>query len=251
MNLDTNRFFRFLWRLNALLLLAVSVLVLFGAGSMLYFAYATSHTGVVGMHIANPSKSDGGTYQLAGGAVFDYSQFARNVYVLPGTDEGLLKLQRAKSDGSYELSSGPVMQADVLNVLVVDLRSAKSRWMFPTNRQLILGQSDIHSQSAPQPAGEDSEQADSGSITAILLQIAPRDSVTGQVKDGERNLYLYRPHGAEPVLLMKAKSIESIQQIDAARILIVYTNADRRKALLLSAEDFKPIAESVLPDMLN
>ena len=59
-------------------------------------------------------------------------------------------------------------------------------------------------------------------------------------------LYVYRVGGAVAVKLFDAKAIAGMEQINSDRIVITYYDGKTDHALLLSARDFRPIADTVV-----
>ena len=85
-------------------------------------------------------------------------------------------------------------------------------------------------------------------VTALLMDVADADTNgDGKVTSSDHHaLYVYRPGGAEPVKLVDAWSISNVQQLDGERIAVTYYDGKIDHALLLSARDFRTIADAPL-----
>jgi hypothetical protein len=231
---DDNRFFRWLGRINSLLFFLAILGVL--AAVFVMFAGEVPH----GPPLTAQTKSGGDTYSL-GGALGDavYSSLLTH---LDGTDEGIVILRRDGRGNPYALSSGSrLYEGGTVNLLSVDLKTMKNRWLFRGVKRDIAGVFQIR-EAVPVP------QNAVDPVTALLMDVADADTNgDGKVTSSDHHaLYVYRLGGSEPVKLVDAWSVSNVQQLDGERIAVTYYDGKIDHALLLSARDFRTIADAPL-----
>jgi len=234
---DDNRFFRWLGRINAMLffLAVAGTIVLMGGESLMWGLM--SHDAPTAAEVKNgdDTYAFGGT--IGSPAV---STGAPSITRLDGTDEGVMVLQRG-DPRAYGLESRSRFAAADVNLLLVDLRTMKTRWLFGGVKHDIGQILEVRS-SVPVP------QSSADPVTALLMPVAAADTNgDGKVTraDGDA-LYLYRVGGANAVKLFDAKSITGMEQIDSERIVVTYFDGKTDHARLLSARDFKSIADTAI-----
>ena len=231
---DDNRFFRWLGRINSMLFFLAVLGVLIAIFTM--FAGEVPH----GPPLAAQTKSGEDTYSFGGGLAE-----AANMSILThldGTEEGIVVLQRTARGNPYGLSSGGrSYDSGTVNLLSLDLKTMKSRWLFAGVKRDIAG---VYQVRALVPVPQNATDP----VTALLMDVADADTDgDGKVTSSDHHaLYVYRLGGAEPVKLADAWSITGVQQLDAERIAVTYYDGKIDHALLLSARDFHTIADAPL-----
>ena len=231
---DDNRFFRWLGRINSILFFLAILGVL--AAVFVMFAGEVPH----GPPLTAQTKSGEDTYAFGGGL-----GEAANTSILThldGTEEGIVVLQRTSRGNPYGLSSsGRSYDGGTVNLLSVDLKTMKNRWLFAGIKRDIDGVYQVRA-SVPVP------QNASDPVTALLMDVADADTNgDGKITTFDHHaLYVYRLGRTEPVKLVDAWSITGVQQLDAERIAVTYNDGKIDHALLLSARDFRTIADTPL-----
>lgn len=233
---DDNRFFRWLGRINSVLFLLAAIGVILSVGALYLqpqFVWEQPPAGPVAQ------KGDD-TYEFGGGLDTPVpGPYAWNITLLDRTDQGVMVLQlRGGSSGSvsrYELNRN-------VNLLLVDLKTTRSRWLFQglkhdIGRIVSVHESVTAREEKPTP------------VTALLMPVASTDNNgDGKVSAADAHaLYAYRVGGGAPVKVIDAKSVAGVEQLDSDRLMVEYFDGTTNRIALLSAKDFKPLAQSALP----
>ncbi len=232
---DDNRFFRWLGRINSILFfLGAACLILFAGVPALIWTMAPREAPA-----APQPASDGYTYEFAG-----LGETAGSTVIthLDGTDEGIATLQRVARGGSYGLSSGGrSYDVDIVNLLAVDLKTMKNRWLFHGVKHDIEGVYQVR-ELVPVP------QNAADPVTALLMDVADADTNgDGKITSADRHaLYVYRIGSSKPVKLVDAVLVSGVQQLDGERIVVTYYDGKTDHAVLLSAKDFRVVADTPL-----
>ncbi len=166
---DDNAFFRWLGRVNAMLLFlaAAGVIVFVGANALTWGPM--SHDAPAGAE----TKSGGDTYAFGGTiGASSVATGAASITRLDGTDEGVMVLQRGGSN-PYGLESRSRFETSDVNFLLVDLKTMKNRWLFEGVKRDIGEVLEVRS-SVPVP------QNASDPVTALLMPVAAADTNGGR-----------------------------------------------------------------------
>jgi hypothetical protein len=125
----SRRFFRYLWRANAVLIFVAAGVVTLGAGALL----------VGSLQGLMPGTRDESPGLLVAGPQADPGLFLTQATLLPGTRvmRASLMVDRAPSG----FSSGGY--SDTRNLLFVEDGDTTGRWLLPDNRQVIADTTDI------------------------------------------------------------------------------------------------------------
>lgn len=235
---DDNRFFRWLWRINSILFFlgASTVVALIGIPELLRTTMPREAPATA------QATDEGYTYEFNAGGLGD-ATYSTLLTHLAGTDEAIAVLQGStRGGGSYGLSSrGRSYEISTVNLLSVDLKTMKNRWLFPGVKRDIQSVYQVRA-TAPVP------QNASDPVTALLMDVADADTNgDGKITASDRHsLFVYRPGSARPVKLVDAWSISGVQQLDGERIAVTYYDGKTDHAVLLSAKDFQVVADTVL-----
>ncbi len=248
---DENRFFRFVWRFNAL---ALAVVVLFALGIAGYDAWRRYHyhdaDNPVGGFTPVPKIAEkDATYRLD-----TYSGFS---LMVGEKKERLLSLKRWEGPPeSYGLAMSMTVQMDspagmvglgAVNLLVIDGATGKSHWMFSGYKRLILSAVLLYEDEQPALAFQN---RDATPAAGAILRIIDKDT-NGDGKltpDDRLSLYVYLP-GSQPVEFLSADTIVSMDHIGKDKFLIVYENGKSAFAATYDSTIFKLISREQLPNV--
>jgi hypothetical protein len=232
---DDNRFFRWLWRINSLLffLVILGVLIAF----FIMFAGEVPH----GPTPMAQMKSGEDTYAFGGG--LGEASNSSLLTHLDGTEENIAVLRRNSRGNPYGLGSGSRSYdgGGTVNLLSLDLKTMKNRWLFPGVKRDIESVYQVRT-SVPVP------QNASDSVTALLMDVADADTNgDGKIASSDHHaLYVYRIGTAAPVKLIDAWWVSGVQQLDGERVVVTYYDGKADHAVLISAKDFRVVADTIL-----
>lgn len=231
---EENRFFRILWRFNAIALALAGILVivlLAGMARELLFAGFGSRDQAVPVKATAVDKIH-----------FD---FGASGAPLTGTAFVLFTLQKVRdSDATHGISSGSLSgrynPSQDANYMAVDAGAATGAWLFPGETQAIWDRTDIYRT----PSGDGGDM-----VTALVLRVADADTnKDGALSGDDRpSLYYYRLGEARAVKFFSADAIASVRQIDSARLSVIFSAGGRWNAAVFSTGDFHKLAQGVLP----
>lgn len=231
---DDSRFFHWLGRIN-------SVLFFLGALALLAVAIGAFWGESFRAGPERPEKArDGETYAF-GGNIDMGSVPAAAIARLEGSDEAYMVLQRGgERHGSFR-SDSRASSANV-NVLLFDLDTMRSRWMFQGLKQDIGPSLFVR---AVIPAPNDTFDP----VVGVLMPVATADTDGDGVLTSadDHSLYVYRPEGVTAVKLIAAKLVSSMQQIDNMRVLVTYNDGKTERAAVLATKDFSVTADAQVP----
>jgi len=234
---EESGFFRVLGRINAVLFtLTVSVVLLIAlvAG---YTMFAGTRQAYRETAAQNPQTDE--TLEFGG----TLSAIEDPYTTLDGTGEAMLVLHTDVQNPYRTFSSGRASTETDVNVLVLDLASGRSHWMFRGTKRCIgefatvrAKSPDTVPQGAPNP------------VTAVLLGVAGRDSNGdgNAVCRDDQSLYLYRPGGGVAKLLLAAKSISAIHQTADDRVLVNYYDSRTLHVRIYSTPDFRTVSDEII-----
>jgi hypothetical protein len=246
--MDQNGFFRWVWRLNALLL-AVGGLFLLVMAIMAFFTrpwYGPTPEG----HFAPVPKGaeKHSTYRIAR---LEISVGHEDIFQLGRWDGspneyGLQDIIVAPRSAVY---TGP----NTVNLLAVDDVSGASHWLFRGYDREIVRQETVtkrDEEPGPPTVAAPGTPAPYGNHS-IALVIHTIDADTD--KDGEltgkdrQSLYIYRPGMGFAVKLLDADLVLSTAQADDAHYLVVYERGRDAIAATYSLPDFKLVSQKRIP----
>ena len=249
MNSEENRFFRFLWRLDAILL-ALAGLLAIGMISTLVVQnwllrqdYQPTPEG----HFAPVPKSaeQSSTYRLS-----EQPELALLA------QEQFYALQRYKgAPSSYGLADVTVGSAsvdrfnDAVNLLAVNTITGASHWLFEGYKRAVVDQQSIYSGGPPSVI-----LAPGGPLeTPIAIVIRTVDNDTNN--DGRFDLrdrqvlYYYRPGNQRASKFFEADYIISMREVAGGNFFVVYEKGQSAIAATFRSPDFKLLSQNKLPDV--
>jgi hypothetical protein len=163
-----NRAFRYLWRLNAVLILVAAGAIMFGVGAL---ALSQLHG-----RVALKREAETGPLPAAVG---DPRLFLGQASLVQGTTVMRADLLLRQDGGGFS-SSG---YAETRNMLFVDPSETDSRWLLPDDKHVIVEHSDVIKK-------EPDHQADRTVATVALVKAVDVDRQTGKGR-----LVLFGPSG--------------------------------------------------------
>jgi len=247
---EENRFFRFLWRLDAILLALAGLLAI---GLILALAiqdWIWRHPSepVPEGHFAPVPKSAEQNYTYRLSVQADLPSFAQ---------EQFYALQRWKgAPSSYGLAmaitvgSSPIYHyTDAVNLLAVNTTTGASHWLFEGYRRAVVDQQSIYSGGPPPtvpPPGGSRENP-----IALVIRTVDRDSNNdGQLDFRDRQaLYFYRAGDKSASKFFESEYILSMQEVEGGNFFIVYEKGQSAIAATFRVPDFKLLSQNKLPDV--
>jgi len=161
--------FRYLWRINAVLILIAAGAITIGVGSLLFAQFGAS--------TARTREAESGP--LAAVGTTDTRLFLGQASVVPGTVVMRADLVLHREGGGF--SSGGY--AETRNVLFIDPAERQARWLLPDDRHVIAESSDIST------TGEDGKPK---RTVATVALVKPSDA---DRQTGKGELILFGPPG--------------------------------------------------------
>ncbi len=241
---DENRFFRFLWRANAVLLFVA------GLCGVLFLSAAFVRTQLSSMYSEQPTTPDNvliGKPTPETEASFELSPSGA---AFKGTSTLLYELDRYAGPHHREFETGtpdvnPYGLADVrvgsgqyqytVNLLEMDSTNAKTHWLFRGTNQIIWRQEYL-TKGDPQ--------------NSVFVADVIKASAAGLDQDhnfnpyGPDKLYHYRPADGAPVQFFQAEEIRSVDQLDPDRFVVNYKANGSIGLAIFSSIDFHLISAS-------
>jgi hypothetical protein len=245
---DENKFFRYVWRFNAVVLAFVAIAAAIAILGNILNPWRPTPPEPAGHFAPVPKGAENGfTYRLA----------SHGESRLVGQEE-LIALDRWNgSPETYGLkemrlgaSTSYIAQSRSVNLLAVNHTTVESHWIFKGYDRAIVGDDPVYD-TVPLSPGLIPLRPDQAPSSTIALVMTVVDSDTN--KDGElsekdrQSLYVYRPGTMEAARLLTADLIVSRQQTSTDRYLVIYENGSSAVAATFSIPGFKLIAEKPLP----
>lgn len=244
--MEQNRFFRWVWRFNALILALGGIfLVVMAAWSLFAPRWGEEPSG----HFTPVPKSaeQDHTYRLSrlSLAIGREALFQLGRWEGAPQTYGLATMKVSSENARY---NGP----DTVNLLAVDERSGAGHWLFHGYGREIVSEEAITMKLTPEIAAVFSPNAApaNGEVT-IALAIRTIDADTD--KDGaltakdRQSFYVYRAGTGFATKLTAVDYVISSEQADDTHYLLVYERGDTAIAATYSLPDFKLISEKKLP----
>jgi len=247
---DENKFFRYVWRFNAIALACVAI----AAGGAIIFnllnPWRPAEPTPAGHFAPVPHGAEKGfTYRLE-------SHGERRLV----EREELIALDRWNgSPQSYGLQEMRLTSASYIerlrsvNLLAIDQNTVESHWVFRGYDRAIITDDTVYDAVPSGPAVPWGPGAALPSAIALVMTVVDSDTnKDGELTEKDRqSLYVYRPGATEAVRLLTADLIVSRQQSRNDRYLVVYENGSSAIAATYSVPDFKLIVEKQLPKVPN
>ena len=233
---EENKFFRFVWRFNALALAVTALAVI---ASMVAFGLASfrfERDWMADTHLKNVVNNEKQKFAYRLSDADDASLQHQKLFVLQRWEGETA--QPGLSD-SYSGRSGQ----DV-NLLIVDETGA-GRWVFRGNERTISSRNTILESEQKAGSGE-TPQATGLAITVIDSDTNGDGRLTAKDR---QTLYGYRLGSERPVKLMTADDFLGARQFGVDKYLVVYAEKDNARVAVFSLPDFKLISDNPLPNV--
>lgn len=252
---DQNRFFRFLWRVNALLVLfaGITLGVVIARHYIEVFQLEKYVPPVPALGSAEPVPEAKPFYYLA---ALEPNQAFYATYVpgqnrrpwLSATDsdsERLLALMR--NDGALPLPNGTIdinyvpKAVEQVNFLAVDGATGESHWLLSGFKHAIT-KYEVLTDTPKDPAN-------AAVMTAVVMQVVEADTNKDGVLDyaDKQTLYVYHPGEKTAAKLFSADAIVDQGLTRNATYVITYVNAGVYKVAIYEVPSFKFVREKTLP----
>jgi hypothetical protein len=211
----SQEFFRYIWRVNALLILLAAGAVTLGVGGLLVqefgFKAARNREAEAGIAVAgSDTKSD---------------LVLSRASIVAGTQVMRAELQRYP--GEVKFSSGSGYNSETRNILFIEPDQKTAHWLLPDNDHVVLDSSDI------------TEQKDSNKnrvvVTAVLVK-----PVTTSPESATGKLLLFDPPGTKIVEVADHVRTIQVASIEGGELRVLY---EREKRLFLDVFDSHSIAK--------
>jgi len=241
---DDNRFFRSVWRFNAIViaLVALGSLAMVGIGAWMQFGAPYDWKAPAGHFAPVPKTAEQKyTYRLA----------PEPLDQLAGTHEQLFVLRRWEGDpqefGLADVkvsSSYRGIDIDDVNLLLVDDDTGDARWLFPGYERLIASEQSID---GPNLIPGTQVRTTVGLIIDAVDADTDKD---GKLTERDRHtLYGYRLDTGRAVKIVSADLILGTRQIGTDRLVVTYEDGKAANVAIYSLSDFKLISQKPLPDV--
>lgn len=213
MTMKSQKFFRYIWRINGVLILFAAGAVILGAGGMMIqefgFSAARNRAADAGIAVAGPNaKSD---------------LVLSRASVVEGTQVMRAELQRFP--GEVKFSSG--YSSETRNILFIEPGQKAAHWLLPDNEHIVEDSSDITDQT-----GLNEKRV---VVTAVLVKSAtePPENAVGK-------LLIFDPPGKRIIEVADGVRTIQVASIKAGELSILY---ERDKRLFLNMFDPQSIAK--------
>ena len=238
--MEQNKFFRIVWRFNALLLALGGILIVVMVGWNL-FSPSWSELTPEGHFAPVPKEAErADTYRITPLqiALAQESIFALGRWNGPPKEYGLQDTVRRP----FAVSS--LDNHNAVNLLAIDGQNGTSHWLFDGYRRAVISEDAITKATS-----------DKGVSNQIGLVVRTADTDTnadGQLTDKDRqSLYFYRPGMRSAAKFFEADYIISRGQSDDANYLVVYERGRSAIAATFTLPDFKLKSENPIPAVSN
>jgi hypothetical protein len=246
---EESKFFRFLWRVDAILLALAGVLLIGVLSTLLVEAWTMRHSyqPVPEGHFAPVPKTaeQSYTYRLS-----EQPEFALLA------QEQFYALQRYKgAPSSYGLadvtagSSSVDRFNDAVNLLAVNTITGASHWLFEGYKRAVVDQQSIYGGGPPRVVPAPGEPL--ANPIAIVIRTVDKDTNNdGRFDLRDRQaLYYYQPGNQRASKFFEADYIISMREVQGGNFLVVYEKGQSAIAATFRVPDFKLLSQHKLPDV--
>jgi len=249
MSSEENRFFRFLWRFDAILLALAGLLLIGVLSTLLVEAWTMRHAyqPLPEGHFAPVPRSaeQSFTYRLS-----EQPELALLA------QEQIYALQRYKgAPSTYGLADLTVSSAsvdrfnDAVNLLAVNTVTGASRWLFEGYKRAVVDQQSIYGGGPPSVVPAPGEPIETP--IAIVIRTVNNDTNNdGRFDLRDRQaLYYYRPGNQRASKFFEADYIISMREVAGGNFFVVYEKGQSAIAAKFRSPDFKLLSQNKLPDV--
>jgi hypothetical protein len=231
--MEANRFFRFLWRINAIGIAGCIAIVGVVWADWTIGQYFRRHRVEITNLVEQQNHLSTTTVEYA---LSDGERLA-------GTDLMMFVLDRVtltKHEG-FSIKSRASLERDHVNVLLVSLRDASARWLFSGTEQ------DIHS--IKQISGEVERGGESVAPTKSILLVATKRAVDGRLEKTQTVFVDRLAGGRAQVVAEEIDWMRTIEQVDPRTLLMIYETEGRTVASVLSTQTYMAATSKDVPKL--
>ena len=254
---DDNKFFRWVWRFNALVVavagLGVLALVGFSFAATLMRPPYDKPAG--GFTPVPPAAEQNATYRI------EESSYGIGgiTLVSGGVRERMLALRRWEgAPSSFGLANAIVERTsqsyvgreavNAVNLLILNVETGDSHWMFAGYHRAIVTGEPVY---PVDPYITEASQAPSIPPGFMVLLVRDSDdNHDGKLDDKDRiSLYAYRAGTPAPIKFLTADLIISTRQIGADKYMVVFEQGKSAFAAIYALDGFKLLSKKPLPKL--
>lgn len=213
--------FRYLWRINAVLILVAAGAITFGVGALLVAQF--------GGRTARTREAESGP--LAGAGTSDPRLFLGQASVVPGTAFMRADLLLHHEGGGF--SSGGY--AETRNILFIDPGQKHASWLLPDDKHVIVESSDV-------ATAEEEGKPKRTVATVALVKAGDADRQTGKGQ-----LLLFGPSGAQIVQVSDGVRALHVAALTGDQITVLYERDRQLVVALFAAASFAKQQEQTMP----
>lgn len=247
MSPEESRFFRFLWRFNAVLLALAGLLVIGLIPVLVVQDWILRHHSepVPEGHFAPVPKSAEQSYTYRLSDQPDFTSFGQEQFYV---------LQRWKgAPSSYGLadvmatSSPAYRYNDAFNLLAVNTTTGSSHWLFEGYRRAVVDQESIY-RGGPAPVVP--PPVAPAPIALVIRTVDKDTNNDGRFDFSDRqSLYYYRIGDERASKFFEAEYILSMREVEGGNFFVVYEEGQSAIAATFRVPDFKLLSQHKLPDV--
>lgn len=215
------RTFRYLWRVNAVLILVAAGSITLGAGALLVAQFGAS--------TARTREAESGP--LAGAGASDPRLFLGQASAVPGTVFMRADLLLHNEGGGFS-SSG---YSETRNVLFIDPREKHARWLLADDKHVIVESSDV-------VTAEEQGKPKRTVATVVLVKASDADRQTG---GGQ--LLLFGPSGTPVVQVSDGVRALHVAALSGPQITVLYERDRQLVVALFDAASLAKQQEQTMP----
>lgn len=243
---DDNKFFRWLWRINAILIagvgLAAITMLMF---SGLFSGYHPDNFEVKPNEGQKPFEYTIEAGSLNGNNSGIVTSATGSAEALEGTGEAYLFRVRkpAGSDRRVVVSSMSYFSGVwPVNILMLRGDTGQGQWLFSGDSRIVDGMFEVHALAPAQTPAPNP-------VKGLLITVTDADTDgDGALTDRDRqSLYTYKPGHTGVTKLLAADRIISLTQTDAENVLVVYRDGQAIKDAVVSTGELAIRLHTVLP----
>lgn len=257
---DNIGFFRWVWRFNALALACVALLAAAGIGYQAWRSFHHSdYDKPAGEFTPVPRVAEqNATYRIEDAPY----GFGNLVLTAGSSRERLLSLRRWEgSPQSYGLADVVAPRAmnvivggmDAVNLLIMDVDTGKSRWMFSGYKRRVMSGEPLYATEPSLAVLMGNTEVVAPAAVGVVLRVVDDFSEDDPKANEKRpvSLYYYRTGMTKPSKFLTATLVVSTRQIGADKYQVVYERGPAAYAATYSVADFKLLSQEPLPKVPN
>jgi len=246
--MDDNRFFKFLWRFNAIAISLAVLLLVIGVGSDLvrrFMHRSIDRPDTAIVDISNNQPKDE-TWEL--GHTQRLNTETPIILIPLYTDKEAMKADKSVFQISSSYAYRPRSDSTI-NYLFIDIESTEKRWLFSNNKQLVVSNIEVGG-----PNRDDYHfnqiATDKTKTKAIIFETINTDTSNDGLLNLEdkTTISITTPTGKRYTELVKGiDRIVGAPVLSKKHVIIIYQKNGRGYTMQVSLEDFSVLDNSQLP----